>query len=579
MINKLTASILAATLTIPFLTPSVVEAKTVEKKIPVQFLGLNDLHGFIEGDNRTAPNGKRIGGMDSLAYNFQKEQTAFAKSNKLKSITSNSVLVQAGDIVGGSPAVSGLLQDQPTMKIMNAIGFQVGTLGNHEFDEGIEEFSRIYKGERPNIDTGNYENVLFYNQTKSKTSIVISNVVNKKSKKLLTGFKPYTIKKVGGVNVGYIGVVTPNISEIVAAEHMKNIDIIAPDKAIATYTKELRKKGVKAIVVVAHAGAAMNPNANTSIDTQKTSNVTGEVVSILKGVNKLDPNNSIDLVLSAHTHTYVNGTYKNVRIVQGLNYSNAYSKVTGTLSSKTKDFIKTPSAEIKYNYTVSTSTLRKNNVAKNVNNIIVDAKKRVASTINSPIATMTKDSLNSVPNEGEFGSELGNLVADAQLNMAIDKKYPTDFAFTNTGGIRTDLMGVKSGNHYNITWGAAQSVQPFNNFLQHVQMTGEQVRAVLNQQFNNGNRKLDVAGLHYTYNSKGVVDVFIGNGTEKIKEDTTYNVVINNFLSGGKDNYPSFTKATGLKTIAIDTDIFIEYLKKIGTYDAKYVSRATLVND
>lgn len=323
----------------------------------------------------------------------------------------------------------------------------------------------------------------------------------------------------------------------------------------------------------------MDPTANTSIDTQKASNVTGEAVTILQKVNKLDPKNSIDLVLSAHTHTYVNGTYKNVRIVQALNYSNAYSKVTGTLSSKTKDFIKTPSAEIKYNYTVSTSTLKKNNVAKNVHSIIVDAKTRVASTINAPIATMTKESLNSVPKDNEFGSELGNLVADAQLNMAIDKKYPTDFAFTNTGGIRTDLMGIKSGDHYKITWGAAQSVQPFNNFLQHVQMTGEQVRSVLNQQFSNGNRKLDVAGLHYTYNSNGVVDVFIGNGTDKIQDDATYNVVINNFLSGGKDNYLTFTKATGLKTIAIDTDIFIDYLKKMKTYDANYVSRATLITD
>lgn len=577
MKNKLRFFLLTSVLTVPLGLSNITEAKATTKEIPVQLLGLNDLHGFIEGNNDVAENGKAIGGMDSLAYHFQQEQTSFAKKNKLKSLTSNSVLVQSGDIVGGSPAISSLLQDEPTMNIMNAIGFNVGTLGNHEFDEGIEEFTRILQGIQPSYTTANYDNIFNYATSKSKTSIVVANVYNKKTNKRLAGYKPYTVKKVNGVKIGYIGFVTPAIKEMVADEHMKNIKITAPDKEIAKYTKELRKQGVKAIVLLAHSGANMNASAKQSIDKQNTSTVEGDAVNVLKSVNKLDPKNSIDIVFAAHTHQFANGVYKKTRIVQALNYSNAYSVVTGTLSSSTHDFIKTPSAEVKYNYTVKESTLVKNKVAKKVNTIIKKANKIVVKTIDSPIAKMNTERINSVPEKNGFGTELGNLITDAQLYMAIEKGYPTDFAFTNTGGVRTDLIGNKTTDGYSITWGAAQAVQPFNNFLQHVQMTGAQVKKVLNEQFNNGDRKLEVAGLHYTYNTDGVIDVFIGQTDEKIDPTKTYNIVLNNYLSGGKDNYGTFKKATGLKTIDMDTEIFIEYLKTIKSYNSEYSSRATLI--
>lgn len=558
-------------------TSQAVAKKEIEKKIPVQFLGINDLHGFIEGNSNKAENGKAIGGMSSLAYNFQQEQRTFAKSNALTSIKSNSVLVQSGDIVGGSPAISGLLQDQPTMNSMNAIGFHVGTVGNHEFDEGIVEFKRILHGNRPTYDTPNFENILYYNTSKSTTDIVISNIIEKNSKKLLNGFKPYTIKKVDGINIGYIGVVTPTIKEIVMDEHMKNISVIKPEIAVAKYTKELRKKGVNAIVILAHMGAKMNASAGTTIDTQKSATVEGDVVNLLQGVNKIDPKNSIDLVFSGHSHSFVNGSYKGIRVVQSLQYSNAYSAVTGILSSKTKDFIKMPQAEIKYNYTKSSTTIAKNKVAKKVEAIIKDANKRVHPIINAKIATMHVERINSVPDPDGFGAAIGNIITDAQLKMANAKKYPTDFAFTNTGGVRTDLIGKKIGNNYIVTWGAAQAVQPFNNFLQHVTMTGNQIKEALNSQFNNGTRTLEVAGLHYTYNDRGIVDIFVDSTNTSLDLQKTYNVVINDFLSGGKDNFSVFKQAKNLKTIAIDTDIFIEYLTKLKMIDAHYTSRAVKI--
>ena len=56
------------------------------------------------------------------------------------------VLVHSGDMIGASPPESGLLQDEPTIRVLNQIGFDVGTPGNHEFDEGLEELLRLVNG-------------------------------------------------------------------------------------------------------------------------------------------------------------------------------------------------------------------------------------------------------------------------------------------------------------------------------------------------------------------------------------------------------------------------------------------------
>jgi hypothetical protein len=59
------------------------------------------------------------------------------------------VLVHSGDMIGASPPESGLLQDEPTIRVLNQIGFDVGTPGNHEFDEGLEELLACSTAARP----------------------------------------------------------------------------------------------------------------------------------------------------------------------------------------------------------------------------------------------------------------------------------------------------------------------------------------------------------------------------------------------------------------------------------------------
>lgn len=102
--------------------------------IDVQMLGINDLHGQLDTVKKI--NNKEAGGAEYLAAYLRDRE----KQNP------NTLMVHAGDIVGASPPVSALLQDEPTIEFLNDLGFDVGTIGNHEFDEGINEMNRLIYG-------------------------------------------------------------------------------------------------------------------------------------------------------------------------------------------------------------------------------------------------------------------------------------------------------------------------------------------------------------------------------------------------------------------------------------------------
>lgn len=221
-----------------------------------------------------------------------------------------------------------------------------------------------------------------------------------------------------------------------------------------------------------------------------------------------------------------------------------------------KDFVTTPKA------TVSAVDPTKG-VAKDaaIEGIVSDADTRVAPVTGEKIGTAEKpeDITRTVNELGE--SPVGNLVTDAQVYMANKNGVPVDFAITNNGGIRDDL---KVNSDASITWGAAQAVQPFGNIMQVVEMTGQQIKNVLNQQ--NEKYFLQVSGLKYTVEKNGTTSVVKemkkADGTP-IEADKTYKLIINDFLYGGGDGFSEFTNAKLTGALDPDTETFIGYIKDL----------------
>ena len=174
-------------------------------------------------------------------------------------------------------------------------------------------------------------------------------------------------------------------------------------------------------------------------------------------------------------------------------------------------------------------------------------------------------------------SPLGNLIADAQK---VDDSIDGDpvIALMNPGGIRADLVENTEGD---ITYGAAFSVQPFNNLVVSMDLTGAEIKQVLEQQWNGGNeatnRKiLQVSGLQYTWDlseallpsaSAIVGDVLVDDdgdpGTDMVPlvDGDTYRVAMNNFIADGGDNFTVLRdEGENRTTGGLDIDSLREYL-------------------
>ncbi|MDT2825824.1 bifunctional metallophosphatase/5'-nucleotidase [Vagococcus lutrae] len=543
------------------------EKESEKVTIPVQMLGVNDFHGALDTTGTAyLPSGthRGVGKASNLAAHLDEAEKTF-KSEK----GGETERVQAGDLVGASPANSALLQDEPTIKVFNQMNFTLGTLGNHEFDKGLGEFHRILKGLEP--ASGQFEGDLGeivngYERVASDQEIVIANIVNKSDGHIPYGFEPYTTRSYSNgnesVKVAYMGIITSEFPNLVLAEHTKDYDVLDEAETIAKYSKLIREKEkVDAIVLITHLSAVSDANGNIS----------GEVATVLDKVNQIYPDNSIDVVFAGHNHQHTNGVYENgenkTRVVQSTAQGKAYIDLQGELDPETKDFVDVPEAEVKPTTDRPDKNAEVQKTVDHASELIKKVTESKIATAAEGVTTITKDV------NAHSESPLGNLIVDAQLYMANDiqlkdaagNPVTVDFAMTNNGGIRADLTAQPDGA---ITWGAVQAVQPFGNILQVVALSGQTIRDVLNEQHKNGKLHyfLQIAGLSFTYQGVGddfeVVEIKDSQGKE-LDPEKMYNVVINDFLFGGGDGFKSFTKGKLVAAMDTDTSTFVSYFEKM----------------
>ncbi|MBS8265737.1 bifunctional 2',3'-cyclic-nucleotide 2'-phosphodiesterase/3'-nucleotidase [Mesobacillus boroniphilus] len=482
--------------------------------VDVQLLGINDFHGQINITKKVS--NRNAGRADYLAAYLKEREAANPE---------NTFMLHAGDAVGASAPASALLQDEPTIEILNKIGFDLGTLGNHEFDEGVEEMMRLING-GTHEKTGDFAGANF--------PYVAANVVNKETGELI--LNPYEIKEFGGVPVGFIGVVYSDTPSIVTPSGTAGVEFTDEVDAINKYTLELKAQGVKAIVVVSH-----NPGQSKFDGTDAT----GEVVDF---ANKVD--DEVDVIFAGHSHQYLNSVVDGKLLVQAYSSGTAFADVDLTLDVETKDFV-SKKAEIVT--TFQDSITPDPEIKAMVDKYEADVAPIINEVIGSAEVAMTRE-------QNEHGeSTLGNLIADA---MRVE--MGTDFAFMNPGGIRADLDAGE------ITWGELFTIQPFGNDLVKMTLTGAEIRELLNQQFNPDKvRMLQLSGLSYEWSDEleygeKVLDIYLPSG-ELIDEEADYTVTVNNFMAGGGDNYTALLKGRDQFIGPTDLDGLVNYIKANGT--------------
>ena len=180
-------------------------------------------------------------------------------------------------------------------------------------------------------------------------------------------------------------------------------------------------------------------------------------------------------------------------------------------------------------------------------------------------------------------STLGNFVADVQKwSLNFDQDRGVEIAFMNPGGLRADLA---SGE---VTYAEAAGVQPFANTLVSMQLTGAQIKGVLEEQWQPAGAtrpflKLGISdGFTYTYDPLAAAGAHITQmwlDGAPIDLAATYTVGMNSFLASGGDNFVSFRLGTGKADSGkVDLESMVDYFEEFGSATPDIMQRAVGVN-
>lgn len=512
-----------------------------------QILGINDFHGQLGAGRRVA--GRPAGSAPVLA--------AYLKAAQDQDNGKATFIVHAGDHVGATPPVSALLQDEPSIGFLNLLANDqctyakplhpacnlVGTLGNHEFDDGVAEIQRLLTG-------GNHADGPFLEDPYRGTRFpyVSANVVDANSGQPI--LPPYVIKRVRGMPVAFIGAVLKETPTIVTPTGVAGVRFLDEAEAINRYVPALKRGGVRAIVVLIHQGT--RTTTFTGATASEPALLDGAIGDIVK---RLD--DEIDVVVSGHAHSFTNALVLNdngkpLLVTQAFASGTAYADIDLAIDPASRDIVEKSAAIVTTWADEGPGLVPDARVAE----LVATAEARVAPLVSRIVGTAATAITRTTSGAGE--SALGNLIADAQRAAT-----GADFAFMNPGGIRADIAAG------NVTWGDLFTVQPFGNDLVAMDLTGAQIVRLLNQQWAGQPfaRILQISGLSYTWDNARpaadrIVEVRDGAGNV-IALDATYRIAANSFIAAGGDNFTVLTEGTNRVIGPVDLDALVAYVSTL----------------
>jgi 5'-nucleotidase len=514
------------------------------RSVDINLVALNDFHGNLEPSKYSyAPAGSdqkqtiQAGGIDVLKGALD----AFRREDK------DLLFVAAGDLIGASPAMSSMFADEPTIEAMNGMGLVASSLGNHEFDQGSKELLRQQHG---GCDSPRPAKAcqLQKDFRGAGFSYLAANVVDAQTgKNLVPGWRVVDVK---GVKVGLVGAVLKDTPSVAVASAIKGLSFLDEAESINKVLPDMRAAGAQVFVVLIHEGG----HTGEAFDKTYCDGLQGPIVGIVK---RLDP--AIRLVITGHSHKgylcKVDG-----RVVTQADYA-------GHVLSRIRMTVEPASGRV--------DDIQVRNVVMapgaftpdaQMTAYLADVRARSTAELAKPVARIAAPSVARRENEsGE--SALGSVIADAVV--AATREQGVQLGFMNPGGIRKDL---EAGNGGVVSFGQAQAVLPFGNTLVIMDLTGAQLRAMLEQQWDRPARDqymLQVSrGLSYSWDSTRPVGQRLVPGSLKVDgkpvdDNKTYRIVANNFLADGGDNFPALAKGVNRQDTGMrDLDALIAYLKQ-----------------
>ena len=446
-----------------------------------------------------------------------------------------SITVTAGDAVGATPPISSFFDDQPTIELMNAMGFGADALGNHNFDR---DYAFMFGTLAPQaefpylsanlVPTGGGTPVAVPPATPGATPVAGA-----------TGFAPSTTVEFGGVQLGLIGFSNTDIPNLTRPGALGPYEVAEPMAAITDEAARLRSAGVEVVVALGHSGATGGTLTEP----------TGPLVDLADGVD------GVDAVIGDHTDAQVLSTRANgVLLIENRSKGVVFSRVrlvvdaaTGVVVYRTADFHRpwnigvTPDAGIQAR--------------------LDELNAELQPILGTPVGAATV----AIPRADACGAENGRTCESLVGNVVTDAMrltYGTELAITNSGGLRADLTCPPGGSDFcpadapdgTITRGQVLGVLPFGNVVSTVDVTGAELQEMLEAGVGSMPEPdggfPQVSGFCFTYDiaaapgsrvTGAVLQTADGACTGApldLTAATSYSLATNDFTAAGGDGYP-----------------------------------------
>jgi 5'-nucleotidase len=465
-------------------------------------LATNDFHGALESKTYPwAEAGRPVGGAAVVAAYIGRERAANPEGT---------LLLDGGDLMQGT-AVSNLVQGESVIDFYNAVGYDAAAIGNHEFDWGIEVLER--------------------RMTQARFPWLSANIVGAADAARPRWAVPTALVRRKGLAIGIVGLTTRSTPSTTLPVHVTGLRFTDLAGAVRTEAARLERAGADLIVVVAHAGGTFNPDSNA---------FHGEIVNAMRGFPP-----SVDLVVSGHTHTLLDGEVNGIRLVQARSRGTALGVVQLWVDARTHD-LACSDAEVVTTY--GDGVAPDSTVAA----LVEGYEARLDPLADRVIA----EAAHPLTADRRRESVLGDLVTDAQRAAT-----GAQIALTNSGGIRAEIDAGP------IRWREAYEVQPFDNRLYRLELDGRTLLAALENGASGEHGLVQVSGVRFTVDphaqpGRRVRSPRLEDG-RPVRLYATYSVTVNEFMFQGGDGYTMLADARLAENTGItDLDAFVHHLQE-----------------
>jgi 5'-nucleotidase len=415
------------------------------------------------------------------------------------------IRLDAGDVMQGTP-VSNLSYGRATVAAFNAMGYAASAIGNHEFDWGLDTLQARLR--------------------QARFAWLSTNIRDLATDSAPPWIVPWRMVSAGRYRialVGYTTETTPTTTRpsIVAALRFDS-GPARLDAAIAA----ARQGHPDFVIVLAHEGAFCDAGGSCH----------GEVVDLAGALTQRP-----DLIISGHTHSLVQTRVNGIPIVQARSNTTAVGVV---------DFMDSAGVRL-VRMRVATVWADREAADTVVANIVAAEALKVAPLTSRVVATLA----------APLGHEddqfpLGNLIADADRAAA-----GTDVALVNNGGIRA---GLAAGA---VTWGQLFAVEPFQNFVVRLRVSGALLRQTLEHAVGASDARAHVSGVVVRVNASApagqrVVAMTLPGG-RPVLDTARYSLAVPDFVAGGGSGYAMLRAVPSENTGIVDLDALIAYLRAL----------------